>query len=282
MLNKVKHFAWRAYNNALPTMSNLAYQHISTFDLCEQCKAAPKDTIHALWACKELEGVWGSLSWARPTSLACPQNFDDLLDCFLQVQEDYRKELFIMVAWAVWNHRNSLKFGHPTVAVDGISSKASAMLQEFLSVQASPVIAPTTAALHQWRPSKYPFFKANFDVAVFKTSSSAGFGVIIRDGMGEAIGALIMPIPLANSVATTEALALGMTTGRVRARFLYARTRHAGLSQKPEPARLINGFFSYAPYLPRWAPRAPPSPLHFRAQSVAQSKKKKKKGCLKP
>ena len=108
-----------------------------------------------------------------------------------------------MVARAVWNGRNSLKFGHPTIAVDCISSKASAMLQEFLAVQASPVPTPTT----QWRPPEYPFFKANFDAAVFKSSSSAGINVIIRDGMGEAIGALTMPIPLANSVATMEALA---------------------------------------------------------------------------
>ena len=130
-------------------MSNLAFWHISTTDLCEQCKA-PEDTTHALWACKELEGVWGSLSWACSISLARPQSFNDLLECFLQVQEDYRKELFIMVARAMWNRRNSLKFGHPTIAVDCISSKAGAMLQEFLAVQASLVPTPTTAALHQW------------------------------------------------------------------------------------------------------------------------------------
>ena len=97
----------------------------------------------------------------------------------MQVQEDYRKELFIMVALAVWNRRNSLKFGHPTVAVDCINSKAGAMLQEFLAMQASLISAPISAALHQWRPPEYPFFKANFDVAVFKTSSLAGIGVII-------------------------------------------------------------------------------------------------------
>ena len=45
-----------------------------------------------------------------------------------------------------------------------------------------PCSTPTTAALHQWRPPEYPFFKANFDAAVFKSSSSAGIGVIIRDG----------------------------------------------------------------------------------------------------
>ena len=117
------------------------------------------------------------------------------------------KELFIMVAWAVWNCRNALKFGHPTLGVDCLSSKAEALLQEYLSVLAISTMAPTVAALHEWRPLEYPFVKANFDAVVFKTSSSTGIGVIIRDGMGEAIGALTMPIPLANSVATMEALA---------------------------------------------------------------------------
>ena len=44
-------------------------------------------------------------------------------------------------------------------------------------------------------------------MAVFKESSSAGIGVIIRDNRGKAIGALSMLIPLSNSVAVLEALA---------------------------------------------------------------------------
>lgn len=60
--NKIKHFTWRACNNALPTMSNLAQRHISTSDICEQCKSEPEDTIHALWVRKVVEAVWGSLS----------------------------------------------------------------------------------------------------------------------------------------------------------------------------------------------------------------------------
>ena len=53
--------------------------------------------------------------------------------------------------------------------------------------------------------SRVPILQGKLHAAVLKTSSSAGIGVIIRDGMGEAIGALTMPIPLANSVATMEA-----------------------------------------------------------------------------
>ena len=60
--NKVKHFAWRACNNALPTMANLAHKNISPSDVCKLCKIAPKDTLHALWACSKLEEVWNMLS----------------------------------------------------------------------------------------------------------------------------------------------------------------------------------------------------------------------------
>lgn len=42
---------------------------------------------------------------------------------------------------------------------------------------------------------------------VLSTSSSAGIDMIIRDCVGEAIGALSMPIPLSTLVAVKEALA---------------------------------------------------------------------------
>ena len=142
MPNKVKHFAWRACNNALPTMANLAHRNISPFDVCELCKTAPKDTFHALWACSKLEEVWNMLSWTQSATHTHPLSFNNLLDCFLQVQEDFRKEFFIMVAWTIWNRQNALKFGHPTVSVDYIIPKVGALLQEFLAAQDRPTEVP--------------------------------------------------------------------------------------------------------------------------------------------
>ena len=82
-----------------------------------------------------------------------------------------------------------------------------ALLQEFLATQDRLTEVPTIVVSHQWRPPEFPYYKANFDAAIFKESSSAGIGVIIRDNRGEAIGALSMPTPLSNSVAVLEALA---------------------------------------------------------------------------
>ena len=60
-LNKIKHFVWRAYNNALPTMKNLCRRHISTSEICEIYRTDPEDPLHALWLCKELDYVQVSL-----------------------------------------------------------------------------------------------------------------------------------------------------------------------------------------------------------------------------
>lgn len=80
--NKVKHFAQSACNNTLPTMANLMHRHISSSDLCEQCKTDSKDTLHALWACIKLEGVLDTLSQTFPAAQARPLSFNTLLDCF--------------------------------------------------------------------------------------------------------------------------------------------------------------------------------------------------------
>ena len=64
VLNKLKHFAWRACNDALPTMTNLVRRHIATTEVCSACQAQPEDTLHALWSCTKLEPVWRPLTWS--------------------------------------------------------------------------------------------------------------------------------------------------------------------------------------------------------------------------
>ena len=58
-----------------------------------------------------------------------------------------------------------------------------------------------------WVPLDLPFYKANFDGALFRDSSSAGIGVVVRDFEGNVIGALFERIGLPASVVEVEALA---------------------------------------------------------------------------
>uniref|UniRef100_A0A7N2L366 RNase H type-1 domain-containing protein n=1 Tax=Quercus lobata TaxID=97700 RepID=A0A7N2L366_QUELO len=77
--SKVKHFAWRACNDALPTMVNHLCRHIVASDVCEVYNSLPEDTLNAIWGCKELEVVWRQLSWAYPATNPPPGDFSSLL-----------------------------------------------------------------------------------------------------------------------------------------------------------------------------------------------------------
>ena len=84
---------------------------------------------------------------------------------------------------------------------------AGKLLQEFLNAQDPIPIVAQPIPQHQWCPPEPQCYKANFDVAVFKSSNCADIGVIIRDWEGKSIRALTMTIPLSHSVVKLEALA---------------------------------------------------------------------------
>ena len=144
-----------------------------------------------------------------PASLKAPSpNFCDLVDCFLHVNDDFRKEIFAVLAWCLWNRRNALHIGRVVQPIANISSMACNLLQEFLVAQEEddlPGHLPPTQ--HQWRPPEQGYFKVNYDAAVFKTLNLAGVGVIICDWRGEVTAALSMPVPLSITIADLEALA---------------------------------------------------------------------------
>ena len=47
-------------NDAFPTMVNLLHCHIVASDTCDVSKSQPKDTLHAVWGCKELK-IYGAI-----------------------------------------------------------------------------------------------------------------------------------------------------------------------------------------------------------------------------
>ena len=206
--NKIKHFIWKACNNALPTMAKLHHRYIVTTEICADCQDQTEDTLHALWSCKEIACVWHSMEWFHHDVAGQPMSFGDLISRFLHYQEDdYRLELFSIMAWLLWNRCNAKHFGCLVQPLTKICSLAGNYLQEFLAFQAKPSKPPDPIILQQWRPPDNNVYKVNFDAATFRTTNSAGIGVIVRDCVGEVIGALSMPIPMPQSVVAVEALA---------------------------------------------------------------------------
>ena len=55
---KIKKFHWRACCNVFPTKQALMRRKILEDSICERCKMAAEDSVHALWSSPELDVVW--------------------------------------------------------------------------------------------------------------------------------------------------------------------------------------------------------------------------------
>ena len=80
-------------------MSNLFHWHITSLATCELCKACPEDSLHTLSLCKEVESAWSLFISFHQVNFPPPTNFCEQTNRFLQVKEDYRKEIFAISAW---------------------------------------------------------------------------------------------------------------------------------------------------------------------------------------
>ena len=124
----------------------------------------------------------------------------------MQIKEDYKAKIFVIISRMLWNRRNALRLNLQVQPLNQISSLAGSYLQEFMDVQDQTPAATGLSLPQQWQPPDEVTFKVNFDDAVFKSCNQAGLGVIVRDWRGEAIGALSMLVPAAQTVVELEAL----------------------------------------------------------------------------
>ncbi|XP_030930993.1 uncharacterized protein LOC115956857 [Quercus lobata] len=203
--NKIKVFLWRVCSNALPTLENLKRRKILDDAKFKACLAAEEDTLHAIWSCEKLQHIWfPCFSWVQTEHPQIP----DVQELISWVGQWIDKlELFAVVAWFIWNHRNRLRLNEKGLASDRILQAAMAYLTEFQAKL--PKVAPKPSKGHvRWCPPMGDRFKTNYDGAVFSESGEAGLGVVFRNAKGEVIAALAEKILYPGSVEVLEALAV--------------------------------------------------------------------------
>uniref|UniRef100_A0A803PI06 Reverse transcriptase domain-containing protein n=1 Tax=Cannabis sativa TaxID=3483 RepID=A0A803PI06_CANSA len=180
---KVKHFAFRATNQTLPTAQNLALRKIIKSPCCSRCGNHEESVSHALFYSHEIY-----------TSF--PKKDVDL---------------FLCIAWFIWFNRNKALKGQPSDQAHVIVSLAQSFLADYNSSSSATILlgrpslatAPTT-----WVPPAHGTLKLNVDAAVPKNGGRAGFGGVIRNSEGLVVAALAQPYFGGSSVATLEAKAL--------------------------------------------------------------------------
>jgi len=188
-------------------MDNLLRRKVVLSATCNTCRTHVEDTTHAVWGCEGVKEAWQSLNWANLTNTSPSLDFTDIISKFLQVHDDYRVEIFVLIAWLLWNRHNLLRLSKLVHPLQMLPSLAGGMLQDFINAQ-EPIPRPVaTTSTNQWCPPDQHCYKANYDGAVFKSSNTAGLGVVIRDSRGDILGTMSVCVPLPHSVPEVEALA---------------------------------------------------------------------------
>nr|POF09326.1 putative ribonuclease h protein [Quercus suber] len=107
VLPKVRNLVWRAIKDSVPSKVNLRRRRILVEDVCDHCKGAPEDTVHALWSCPLLAPVWAhDPCWSFRTSQTFA-SFSDLVQYLIEKGVDLN--FFSNVVWTIWHRRNALR-----------------------------------------------------------------------------------------------------------------------------------------------------------------------------
>ena len=203
MPNKIKNFLWRVCSNALPTKENLMKRRIINDASYNACQTEQESMFHAIWECEKISHVWAPcFSWVRTEH----PGLREILDLIVLLgQKVQRLELFGVVAWFIWNHRNRLRVNEKGLPSEKIFEAAKAYLSDYQAKFPRKRKQPVERV--KWQPPGEGLYKTNYDGAVFNESGEAGIGIIVRDARGEVIAALAEKLLYPGSVVVLESLA---------------------------------------------------------------------------
>uniref|UniRef100_A0A803PHZ6 Reverse transcriptase domain-containing protein n=1 Tax=Cannabis sativa TaxID=3483 RepID=A0A803PHZ6_CANSA len=108
---KVKIFAWKVVQNALPVATGLHKRNVIDSALCSRCKHAWESIGHALFSCKSAKAVWKGTKFLIDYHHAHSMFNGDYLIHLATTMEKMDVEEIICVMWSIWNDRNKVLHG---------------------------------------------------------------------------------------------------------------------------------------------------------------------------
>ncbi|XP_075633545.1 uncharacterized protein LOC142606011 [Castanea sativa] len=168
---------------------------------------AKETALHALWECSVAQGVWAESIRKLQKGVGGQSDVLQLAEELLNKLTQGEFELFLVQVWLLWNQRNSITHGGGAQEPTPLVRRAVEFLEEFKEAQQHLVVHSTVMRSATWTAPLENCFKLNFDAAIFKDINASGFGVVIRNEMGEVMAALARKGPLVHDSEEAEVLA---------------------------------------------------------------------------
>ncbi|CAL5401578.1 unnamed protein product [Camellia sinensis] len=115
--------------------------------------------------------------------------------------------LFVALCWGIWQRRNQVIFCETHVSVEATVAMFCNLVSDFGQVQQRIQGPMLRDRVVRWCAPAEGWFKINFDGAWFKELQTVGVGVVIRNSMGEVMGAMSEQLPFWVDADCAEAFA---------------------------------------------------------------------------
>ncbi|KAF4348103.1 hypothetical protein G4B88_021375 [Cannabis sativa] len=129
---KILHFAWRGYQEILPTRNGLFRRNIASSTSCQLCGFGGESNAHAIFWCPVAQGIWNLMEFSFLHEVKEEIDFKNVLLYASEVVDREAFAKFIICSWAIWNERNKITHGQqirqPQFVVEWISSYYESIL----------------------------------------------------------------------------------------------------------------------------------------------------------
>ncbi|KAK9991532.1 hypothetical protein SO802_026517 [Lithocarpus litseifolius] len=168
----------------MPTKESLVRRTIIKDPLCDHCRSASENPLHALWSCHELDIVCSNLELWSFKSAVQFLDFKELLSSIIMQEKNL--EVFAITMWSIWTQRNQARLHQAACALHQVAQLSRERLAEFLASQVAldTHSRPIRWSNCHWQPPPQEYVKINFDGAVFPKENKVGIDVVIRNNMG--------------------------------------------------------------------------------------------------
>lgn len=201
---RIRHFLWRLAHNSLPRRLSIKRRGMEADTLCPVCQRKDEDGAHIFLQCKHVKPLWRGLQLEQTrVQLLGDQNAKEFVTRILELPEDKRLECITML-WAWWDTRNKKNAGEPLRNTTAVLKRVKNVVQEVKIMGEKD-----TNSLEQakWSPPGQNALKINIDGSMNEAQAIGGWGFIVRNSQGEALGARAGHIQHVQNPLQAEAMA---------------------------------------------------------------------------
>ena len=153
------------------------------------CSDAAESCSHLLWECSFAQAVWFQAPFRNSFAFPLHAQFMDIMDAALHKLHSPEFEILCVALWMIWNCRNKFIFENKTPCSDGLWSRVSVYVMEFMDVNKNGLTVPT-APDRKWSPPlSDSVFKLNLTLSQSRSKASVVVGFLIHNSEGEVLAA---------------------------------------------------------------------------------------------